>query len=113
MPISDGYETCKNIVNLYNESNKIFKTVNKKQDLQKLSQIDDAIGSKSQENLHNKDLKPKIVAVTSEILDADFQKTLKEIEFDASYEAPMKDAIIKTQIIPMLQNRRALLSEKN
>ena len=26
MPISDGYETCKNIVNLYNDSNKIFKT---------------------------------------------------------------------------------------
>lgn len=26
MPISDGYETCKNIVNLYNDNNKIFKT---------------------------------------------------------------------------------------
>lgn len=29
MPISDGYETCKNIVNLYNDNNKIFKNIKK------------------------------------------------------------------------------------
>lgn len=29
MPISDGYETCKNIVNLYNDNNKIFKSIKK------------------------------------------------------------------------------------
>ena len=29
MPISDGFETCKNIVNLYNDNNKIFKNIKK------------------------------------------------------------------------------------
>ena len=33
MPISDGYETCKNVVNLYNDSDKMFKNVTKKSSL--------------------------------------------------------------------------------
>jgi len=33
MPISDGYETCKNVVKLYNYSDKMFKNVTKKSSL--------------------------------------------------------------------------------
>ena len=32
MPISDGYEACKNIVNLYADNKKLFKMQNKRTD---------------------------------------------------------------------------------
>ena len=41
MPISDGYEACKNIVNLYGDNNKLFK-------MQKNESKDSPVGSGSE-----------------------------------------------------------------
>ena len=56
---------------------------------------------------------PVILAVTSEILNEELRETLKEIGFNAAYEAPLKDAIIKNLIIPQLEERQSMLTDKN
>lgn len=56
---------------------------------------------------------PIILAVTSEIINDDLMKTLSDLGFASAFEAPIKDAIIKNQIIPQLFERRLRLKEKN
>lgn len=59
MPISDGYEACKNILNLYRD-NQIFNQ-------QKPIKLED--GSICSETIRNQDLRPVIVACTSYVDD--------------------------------------------
>lgn len=53
------------------------------------------------------------MAVTSEVLNEELRENLREIGFNAAYEAPFKDAIIKNMIIPQLEERQSMLSDKN
>ena len=46
------------------------------------------------------------MAVTSEIITDDLTDALTELGFLSAYEAPIKDAIIKNEIIPQLEERR-------
>ena len=94
MPISDGYETCKNIINLYAVNNKIFKISNKNQNSEDSSQIE------SSDHLQGQDLMPVIVACTSSIIDENLKKKLKDHGFKGAHEAPIQDSAIKNEILP-------------
>ena len=58
-------------------------------------------------------MKPIIIALTADVINQDLLRSLKQIGFDSAYEVPMKDAIIKNTIIPQLENRQFLISDKN
>ena len=81
MPISDGFVTCKNILKKY-DYDQIFKSKNL-----------------------NLNLKPMIIACTSDLIDEPLKRLLKAVGFDMMFEAPITDAQIKNQILPTLKER--------
>ena len=92
MPISDGYEACKNILNLYSDNmifkkNKPMKNENKRND---------------SELIHTKDLKPVIVACTSYV-DQEVISNTKKTGFNEVFLAPIGTKTIVEEIFPLIQ----------
>ena len=112
MPISNGYEACKNIVNLYADSTKIFK-IHRDQSLNDLINADPrGFDSQKAQFLRFKDLIPVIFALNSSVIDEALMKRLKDHGFDGGYETPIHDSLIKNEIIPRLCERKQLLDKK-
>lgn len=109
MPISDGYETCKNIVNLYADSDKILR-FQKSPSSYDLNQAD--IENSRCHNLRSRDLTPLLIACTSSILDDSLMKKLQAHGFRGAHEAPIHDSEIKNEIIPKLFERKHQLDKK-
>lgn len=102
MPISNGYEACKNIVNLYADNKQLFKLMKEESMSNVIEQ-----NQKSYDSLHlqDTDLKPIIVACTSDIIDDNLLQKLFKIGFDNCYEVPVKDELIKNELKPILLER--------
>jgi CheY-like chemotaxis protein len=82
MPISNGYETCKNIWNLYNEKS-IFKTVKRKSGISQTC-------SDGKNDILMIQMRPLIVAWTSENLsNKKLMDKLTECGFDLMMESPI------------------------
>jgi hypothetical protein len=68
MPISNGFEACKNIVKIY-DKNQLLK-IDKKNDDYKNMDDDESENSKSNLSfVNNRDLKPLMIACSGEVLD--------------------------------------------
>ena len=79
MPISNGWEACIKIIRKYDQD-QIFRP-------------------------QSLNLKPLIIALTSDLIDDLMKRQLHTVGFDMMFEAPITDAHIKNQILPMLQDR--------
>jgi CheY-like chemotaxis protein len=93
MPISDGYESCKNIQNLYLK-NKIFKMdmAGEKNDsscnsISRKRSVQESDSMKIANRTHLKliDFKPYVIACSSEVLNSSLQKQLDQAGFDGFY----------------------------
>ena len=88
MPISNGFETCKNILKKYDDS-----TIFKIEDKDRLS-LD-----------RSRNLKPLIIACTSDVIDEEMKKRLTDVGFEMIFQAPISDSQIVSQILPKLKKR--------
>jgi len=96
MPISNGYETCKNIWNLYEDRN-IFNMKRRRS-----SQL-----SGGHDDLLLIHLRPLIVAWTSENLsDKKLVEKINQVGFDLMMESPITFKHITDKILPKLQERK-------
>ena len=87
MPISDGYEACKKINQMYQE-NKFFK--NEEQEQRAMGVL-----------IEN--LKPLLIACTGDDVTSPFiKKNLNEAGFDDATTNPLTTAYIKDKIFPMI-----------
>ena len=101
MPISNGFEACKNILKIYNK-NSLLKIDKKPAD-----NDDSEIKSSASLSFSNTmDLKPLMIACSSEVLTPELQKQLDEAGFDHFYQVPLKSSEIKDEIIPALHERK-------
>lgn len=115
MPISDGYEACRNIVNLYADNNQLFK-MNKKNESPLNQNPESNILAKKErpcDHLQNIDLTPIIIACTSDIINENLIKKLTDLGFNGWYEAPVSEEVINSEIIPLLLVRAVKLNRKN
>ena len=96
MPISDGYEACKNILNLYSD-NMIFKN-RKPMKNENLGSINDS------EFIQNQDLRPVMVACTSYVDQQVIESTAK-IGFNEVFLTPISTNRIIEEIFPLIEKR--------
>ena len=87
MPISDGYEACKKINQMYDE-NKLFN--NEQQERNAMGGL-------------IKDLKPLLIACSGDDVTNSFiKKNLDDAGFNDAITNPLTTAYIKDKIIPMI-----------
>lgn len=96
MPISDGYETCKNITK-YFHCEGIFKLYQ--------SHNSDHSSSNGATEMSLKHYKPVIVALSSFVNDQVQQKTSKA-GFDLTLQGPLHINTLKSEIMPLLIKRK-------
>lgn len=105
MPIADGFEAIKNIKNLYNDANKLFK-------LEGTSGVSksDSFSNSSDHSIKNssvdldKTLEPVIIACTS-FIDDEIRSKIERAGFDALYMVPLQQSTIENEIIPMIYQK--------
>ena len=91
MPISDGFETCKNIVKFFKDKG-IFKI-----DQSFVSNLSSSNGK----NLPFKHFKPVIVALSS-LITKSIEKKTEEAGFNLTLQGPLHVKVIDTLILPQL-----------
>lgn len=96
MPISDGWEACKNILKKYDDS-QMFK-IDEKEKLH----MSRSKSKKSGESSLLTKIRPLIVACTSEVIDNNLKEKLLNAGFDMMFETPISDAQIQNEILPRL-----------
>ena len=95
MPISDGFETCKNIIKFF-KCQGIFKI-----DQSFVSNISSSHG----QNLPLKIFKPVIVALSS-LITKDIEKKTDLAGFNLTLQSPLHAKVIENLIMPLLQTRK-------
>lgn len=96
MPISDGYEACKNILNLYSD-NMIFKN-------KKPMKNENQRSVNESEFIHNQDLRPIMVACSSYV-DQQVIQSATKTGFNEVFLAPITPQRIIEDIFPMIEKR--------
>ena len=100
MPVSDGWEAIKNIKRIYNNG---FVPVD----------IENSANSsqKAKKTLNIADLKPIFIAVSGLVTDSIYKRAI-DSGFEEMYEVPLQMKDIGEQIIPLLNNRVAIIKQK-
>ena len=93
MPISDGYETCKNIIKFF-KCKGIFKI--------EASQVSNLSNSNGLSLMH---FQPVIVALSS-LITRDIDKRTIEAGFDLTLQSPLHANTIHSKIEPLLKQRK-------
>ena len=84
MPISNGWEACKSICQLYDQDKIVGKFA-------------------------MRELKPPIFACTANVIDKELQARALDTGFLKIFEVPMKSQTIESEIMPLLKNNRSSL----
>ena len=101
MPISDGYEACKNICTQFSDVN-LFKL---KEKAVGMDQDNFQRKKKLFKFLDSNDIKPLMVACSSEVSSEVREQTAKA-GFDLTFLMPLSAEVIQTDIIPKLLERK-------
>ena len=91
MPIADGYEAIKNIKNLYNDTNKLFKLESEtiySRSGSFAESSDTSSVKNSSINEQDKKFEPVIIGCTS-FIDDEIQEKTEKAGFDALYMVPL------------------------